>query len=552
MGNHVNKILFLVSLCLAFGQLPAAVGQTPWERERVLRGSEIVGAKERSPEKIVRLYGESHALVIGMSEYADPYWGDLRGVAPDVEEVSKALRDHGFQVEPAMNLTGLELMARLEDFIARRGAGEQNRLLVYYAGHGYRAHPAAGGREEGYIVPVDAPAPDAKLPAPFAAKAINMGRIIALAAKIKSKHALLVLDSCFSGSLINAAPGPHARDPSDAARASAGLPARLTLERAGQAADAQPAHNLPPIPYPISTNAEERAHQFITSGTDKQLVSDDSEFRRKFVQALTDESGGGADLNGDSYVTGEELGSYLYANVTENSLGWQRPRHGFIGRQADNPGDFVFVLPGAYVREVMVGPKAEPGLWELPPGWSFVKEKGTDRLLAQGPGLALPKDLVRHSFRDFSFVMRLRLTNNTAAGFILRAQGPHDYYLIRINGNNVRDAKERFTMRAFAVRGGARAELTGSPLPINHPDVEHRVNHEDLIQVEVVAEDNRFTVTLSAAERNGRGFSLIKPMRFVDDQKSFRYGAAGYLVEDKERFKIESTHLAKLWKKGQV
>ncbi len=545
MGNRVNKILFLVSLCLAFGHLPAAAGQTPRERERVLRGSGIVGIKERSQEKVVRLYGESHALVIGMGQYADPRWGDLPGVASDVKEVSLALREHGFQVECAMNLTAAELLARLEDFIARRGADEQNRLLVYYAGHGYRTHPAAGGREEGYIVPVDAPAPAEKLSAPFAAKAINMSRIIALAAKIKSKHALLVLDSCFSGSLINVAPGPHARVPSGAASASAGLPARLTLARAWQAADAQPAHGLPTVPYSISTNAEERAHRFITSGTDKQLVPDDSEFRRKFVQALTEESGGGADLNGDSYVTGEELGSYLYANVTENSLGRQRPRHGFIGRQADNPGDLVFVLPGAYAREVMVGPKAEPGLWELPPGWSFVKEKGADRLLAQGPGLALPKDLVRHSCRDFSFVTRLRLTNNTAAGFVLRAQGPRDYYLIRISGNNVRDAKERFTARAFVVRGGARTELPGSPLGIKHPDVEHRFNREGLIQVEIVAADNQLTVKLSAAEGNGSGFSLINPMLFVDGKKSFRYGAAGYLVEDKERFKIESIHVAK-------
>jgi Caspase domain len=552
----VRKTLFLLSLCLAFGHTLTASAQTPWELERGRTRSDLVGVVDifgaggAARAQPVRLYEESHALVIGMSDYRDPYWSDLGGVVSDVEEVSKALSEHGFLVEPAVNLMSLELLARIEDFIGRYGVAEQNRLIIYYAGHGYRMNLAATGREEGYIVPVDAPSPYEHGPAPFAAKAINMSRIISLAAKIKSKHAFLILDSCFSGSLINAAQ----ESPTIAAGASAGTHARLTIERAGQTADAQSPHPHPltPIPPRISTNAEERAHLFITSGTDRQVVPDDSEFRRKFVQALRDESGGGADLNGDSYVTGEELGSYLYDNVADKSLGHQRPRHGFLGGQAANPGDFIFVLPGAYGKEIAVGPDAEPELWNLPPGWGFVKEKGKDRLMAGGPGLALPKDLVRHSFHDFSFVTRLRLTNNTAAGFVLRAQGPQDYYLIRITGNNALNKDEKFSVQAFAVRGGVRSELIGSPLKIDHPDVELRLNREGLLQVEMEAVGNKIKVNLSAAEGNGRGFPLIAPLMFADEKQTFRYGAVGYLVEDKERFKIEVISVAKLQQKGRV
>jgi hypothetical protein len=392
--------------------------------------------------------------------------------------------------------------------------------------------------------------PDDKAPAAFAAKAIDMRRIMALAAKIKSKHALLVLDSCFSGSLINAAQAlPEAASPS-----AVGL-ARTTPERAEQTADGisphpPHPHTLPVIPFAISTDAEERAHLFITSGTDKQLADDDSEFRRKFVQALTDESGAGADMNGDSYVTGEELGSYLYNNVAENSRGRQRPRRGYIGGQSANPGDFVFVLPGAYAKEEMVGPAVEPELWDVPAGWRFVKEKGTARLLAEGPGIALPKDFVAHSFHDLSFVTRLRLTNNTAAGFILRAQGPRDYYLIRITGNNARRKDDRFKVQAFAVKSGVKSELAGSPLKIDHPEVEGRLNGEGLIQVTIEAAGNEFKVEISAAEGNGRGFELIAPIRFVDETQTFRYGTVGYLVDGEERFKIEGVSIAKLRKKG--
>ncbi|HEX8145586.1 MAG TPA: caspase family protein [Pyrinomonadaceae bacterium] len=559
----MRKTLFLFSLCLAFGHLLSAAAQTPWELERRTRSGilgvpDLPGTKGAAGVRPVKLYDESHALVIGMSNYHDSYWGDLPGVVGDVEEVSKALREHGFKVEPLMNLTGGELLARLEEFIGRHGTVEQNRLVIYYAGHGYRTNPGAGGREEGYIVPVNASAPAAKGPEPFAAGAINMSRIIALAAKIRSKHALLVLDSCFSGSLINAAQeGLPA-----AAGASAGTPARLTIAREGQTADELPPHPhpLPPIPPRISTNAEERAHLFITSGTDRQVVDDKSEFRRKFVQALTDESGSGADLNGDSYVTGDELGSYLYNDVTDHSLGRQRPRHGFLGGQAANPGDFIFVLPGAYAKEVPVGPDFEPGLWNIPAGWSFVKEKGKgkgtgkgqDRLLAEGPGVALPKDLVRHSFHDFSFVTRLRLTNNTAAGFVLRAQGPQDYYLVSITGNNARNKDEKFRVEAFAVRGGVKEGLAGSPIKIDHPDVELRLNREALIQVEIEATGNQLKVTLSAAEGSGSGFPLVVPLVFSDERQTFRYGAAGYLIEGKERFKAEFVGVAKLQKKGRV
>lgn len=206
----MRKTLFLLSLCLAFGHALRAAAQTPWELERVRPRSGLVGlsallgAGEAVGARPVRLYDESHAPVIGMSDHRHPYWGDLGGVVSD---------------------------------------------------------------EKG--------------PAVFAAKAINMNRIISLAANIKSKHVLPILNSCFSGSLIKAAQDA----PPAVAGASAGAPARLTIERAGETADALPPHPhpLPPISYRISTSAEARAHLFIPPGTDRQLANDDSEFRRKFV-----------------------------------------------------------------------------------------------------------------------------------------------------------------------------------------------------------------------------------------------------------------------------
>ena len=46
----------------------------------------------------IELYQESHALIIGMSEYSDG-WANLPGVKEDVQAVKVALEENGFQVK---------------------------------------------------------------------------------------------------------------------------------------------------------------------------------------------------------------------------------------------------------------------------------------------------------------------------------------------------------------------------------------------------------------------------------------------------------------------
>ena len=89
-----------------------------------------------------------------------------------------------------------------------------------------------------------------------------------LAERIESRHALFVFDSCFSGSLF-------------ALRASNETPAIVAEALA----------------KPV--------RQFITSGSAKEMVPDQSVFRRFFVRGLEGE----ADLSGDGWITGTELGA---------------------------------------------------------------------------------------------------------------------------------------------------------------------------------------------------------------------------------------------------
>ena len=254
--------------------------------------------KIRTEEGIISLYEGSYALVIGASRYTKG-WSTLNGVNVDVEKVSAVLKEHGFHVETLINPTKDRLDQTIRSFIGRYGIKAGNRLLVYYAGHGYTEKN--NGVELGYIVPVDAPLPNKDLEG-FIGKAISMNEIENYAFQIRSKHALFIFDSCFSGTLFE--------------------PTRRAV---------------PPV---ISSKTAKPVRQFITSGTDEQEVPDNSIFCQQFVEALRGE----ADLNGDNFVTGDELGSFLEDKVTNYSKRSQTPRHGKIRNANLDKGDFVFAL----------------------------------------------------------------------------------------------------------------------------------------------------------------------------------------------------------------
>ncbi|MBF0535203.1 MAG: caspase family protein, partial [Nitrospirae bacterium] len=150
--------------------------------------------------KEVTLYGESHALVIGVSAY-QAGWPKLPGVVNDVEVVKKLLTRQGFEVVTVLNPNKDKLLKAYDDFIQNYGSNPDNRLLFYYAGHGFTEHKSYGG-DIGYIVPADAPVPE-KDKAAFAAKAIDMQQIESFAKRIDAKHALFLFDSCFSGSIFD-------------------------------------------------------------------------------------------------------------------------------------------------------------------------------------------------------------------------------------------------------------------------------------------------------------------------------------------------------------
>ena len=146
------------------------------------------------------LYASSHALVIGVENYVKG-WADLPGVGRDVSAVSRALKEHGFSITLVNDPTRDELEKALDDFIFKYGQIKNNRIVIYFAGHGH-THVNQFGREMGYLVPSNAPIPDDDIEE-FFASAIDMRQIEVYARRLQSGHALFLFDSCFSGSIFS-------------------------------------------------------------------------------------------------------------------------------------------------------------------------------------------------------------------------------------------------------------------------------------------------------------------------------------------------------------
>ena len=247
------------------------------------------------------LYKDSYALVIGNGSYpAKNGWNPLPGAVNDVKGVAETLERHGFNVTLKIDVTKTEFNKAFSDFIYESGKDKDNRLLFYYAGHGYTTKSATG-EDLGYLVMLDTPHPENE--AEFDLYGIDMVKFVSDSKKIHAKHVLFMFDSCFSGTVLN-------------------LRNRAT-----------PPHITDRIKNPV--------RQFITAGRADEPVPDRSEFKKAFLNLL---EGRVEEPTPDGYLTGIELGDYLYRTVPKFSQG-QHPQHGKIHDQQLNTGDFVFVLP---------------------------------------------------------------------------------------------------------------------------------------------------------------------------------------------------------------
>jgi hypothetical protein len=243
------------------------------------------------------LYSGSHALLVGVSRYQDSAaWGSLDSVDSELQSLETALKLQGFDtIQRVDNPTGIELRRAVENFIGGYGYDAGHRLFFFFAGHG---HTLDNG-ERGFFVPRDAPDP-ARDESGFRRVALSMQQIALWAQEITARHALFAFDSCFSGSIFR------------------------TRERQ--------------LPQRIGATTAQPVREFLSAGGAGEPVPARSVFTPVLVRALNGE----ADLDGDGFVTGTELGNYVQREVIEYRTG-QTPQFGKIRDLRLDRGDIVFL-----------------------------------------------------------------------------------------------------------------------------------------------------------------------------------------------------------------
>lgn len=141
------------------------------------------------------LKGNYRAVIIGNDEYKDEkgVWRSLNTATKDAEAVASVLSEnYGFtDITLLKDVSRREILLAMKDLSSR--VEPNDNVLVYYAGHGFLDEET----NRGYWIPVDAKGKDSTT---FIRNSTIRDEINIIAEK--TKHTLLVSDSCFSGSLL--------------------------------------------------------------------------------------------------------------------------------------------------------------------------------------------------------------------------------------------------------------------------------------------------------------------------------------------------------------
>jgi hypothetical protein len=261
-----------------------------------------------------KIYDNSWAVIIGIDKYQNVPNLDYAG--RDAEHVKSLLIDkfnfpeNNLRILVNDEATLMNMKNTLSE--VSLSAGENDRVLIFFAGHGQTMELPDGG-EMGYLMPVDGNLDN------LYASSIPMDDIKKLALMSKAKHMLFLIDACYGGL---------------AASGTRGL-------------------------SPMSNNyinkiVAEKSRQIITAGGKDEQVIEKSEwghsaFTMNLLRALDN---GKADVNDDGFITADELGLFLKEKVTEDSKFQQTPQS---RRFTSQEGEFVFIIDDVNINYNVMG-----------------------------------------------------------------------------------------------------------------------------------------------------------------------------------------------------
>jgi len=250
------------------------------------------------------IYDNSYALIIGIDKYQNVR--SLDYAVKDAEDIQSMLMDKfHFQQGNIVLLKneGATKTAIIQEFSnITKKAGDNDRVLIFFAGHGETIDLPDGG-EMGFLLPVDGDKTDLYV------SAIKMEELKTISLLSEAKHILYLVDACYGGIA-----SVGARD----------LDASLT-------------------PDYLQKITRYKARQIISAGGRGEQVIEKAEwgysaFTKNLLSGLRDFK---ADTDGDGIITVQELGTYLKKKVTIDSNNQQTPK---TRNLSTDEGEFVFIL----------------------------------------------------------------------------------------------------------------------------------------------------------------------------------------------------------------
>lgn len=275
----------------------------------------VQGATEApTPANIAQYYANSYALLIGINNYQ--HVDKLRYAVNDVTELRRVLiNQYAFPADHVVMLTDDQatkdgITHALSQIVSKMRVGKDDRILIYFSGHGQTVKTADGG-EKGFLLPVDASVShDTSDPGPYYDTCVPMDMVWEALDLCPARHVLLIADACFSG----------------------------LLAKTRSVADTSE-EDISPLVL-----AGKRARQVITAGDSTQKTIEKPEWGHgAFTYLLLDELRGRAKVPG-SIFTAHDLYVAIQRpliNLTADNI--QTPQFA----DKDTTGEFLFIVPDA-------------------------------------------------------------------------------------------------------------------------------------------------------------------------------------------------------------
>ena len=251
----------------------------------------------------ISLYNKSWAVIIGIDEYENEK--PLSYCVADANSIQSILiNNFDFNPDHVTKLTNQEAslqgIRNAFDKIMKE-AGEDDRVLIYFAGHGFTDDLPDGG-EIGYLAPVDAERENAYL------TCLPMEELKTVSQRSTARQVMFLVDACHGG--------------------------LVTVNT--RSLDSNSKHYIKKI-------SGLKARQIISAGGKGEKVMEKAEwghsaFTYKLIHGLKD---GLADRDEDNIITASELHTFLKRSVSTITGFTQTPRFNYL---SNDEGEFVFTL----------------------------------------------------------------------------------------------------------------------------------------------------------------------------------------------------------------